>query len=334
MKTLIIAEAGVNHNGSLKRALDMVEVAAKMGADVIKFQTFIPEQLVTQTAPMANYQQKNVSEEASQYAMLKKLSLSFEDFRQIKLRCSQVGIEFISTPFDLQSADFLYSLGMTCWKIPSGEITNLPYLRKIASFGGRIIMSTGMCTLEEVKSAVAVMQDATPNISLLHCTTEYPAPFESVNLRAMLNLAQTFGYPVGYSDHTSGIEAAVAAVTLGATIIEKHFTLDKMLPGPDHKASLNPIEFQAMVQAIRNTEKMLGTGEKKPAPAELGNKMVARKSIVASIPIRAGELFTEDNLTAKRPGTGISPMLWDSLLGKTAKYSYAKDEQIYENELE
>lgn len=334
MKTLIIAEAGVNHNGSLERALEMVDVASKMGADIIKFQTFIPEKLVTNSAPMAEYQQKNISDSATQYEMLKKLSLSFDDFRRIWARCNEVGVQFISTPFDIESANFLHSLGMDCWKIPSGEITNLPYLRKIASFGEKIIMSTGMCTMEEVAAAVLLVKSGTSNISLLHCTTEYPAPYESVNLRAMNTLAKTFGYPVGYSDHTAGIEAAVAAVSLGATIIEKHFTLDKTLPGPDHKASLNPKEFEEMVRAIRNTEKMLGNGEKTPALAELGNRAVARKSIVAAKPIQAGEIFSEENLAVKRPGTGLSPMTWDTLLGKTAKESYAKDEQIYAQELE
>ncbi len=334
MKTLIIAEAGVNHNGSLKSALEMVDVAVKMGADIIKFQTFIPEKLVTDTAPMANYQQKNVTDGGSQYQMLKKLSLSFDDFRQIYTHCAEVGIKFISTPFDIESADFLHSLGMDCWKIPSGEITNLPYLRKIASFGEKIIMSTGMCNMNEVEAAVSLVKNSASDISLLHCTTEYPAPFESVNLRAMKTLADAFGYPVGYSDHTAGIEAAVAAVALGATIIEKHFTLDKTLPGPDHKASLEPNEFAQMVSAIRNTEKMLGSGEKSPNAVELGNRAVARKSIVAAKAIKAGEFFCEENLTVKRPGTGLSPMLWDTLLGKRAMKSYAKDEQIYEQELE
>lgn len=326
----IIAEAGVNHNGSLEIAKKMVDAAGEAGADAIKFQTFKAENIVTKNASRADYQVKNTGEDTSQYSMLKKLELSYDDFRELKAYCDASEIEFLSTPFDLESIEFLQELGIRFLKIPSGEITNFPYLRKIGQTGMPVIMSTGMSTLEEVGEAIRVLREYGSNeISLLHCTTEYPAHLDSVNLKAMQTMAEAFNLPVGYSDHTSGIAVSVAAVAMGAVIIEKHFTLDRNMEGPDHKASLEPDELKAMVQSIRDVDMAMGTGEKTPAGSECANADVARKSIVAKTCIKAGELLTEDNITVKRPGTGISPMKWNSVLGKTATCDFKADDLIW-----
>lgn len=325
----IIAEAGVNHNGSLEIAKKMVDAAGEAGADAIKFQTFKAENIVTKNALRAEYQVKNTGEDTSQYSMLKKLELSYDDFRELKAYCDDSGIEFLSTPFDVESIDFLQELGIRFLKIPSGEITNFPYLRKIGQTGMPVIMSTGMSTLEEVGEAIRVLRGYGSNeISLLHCTTEYPAPLDSVNLRAMQAMAEAFNLPVGYSDHTSGIAVSVAAVAMGAVIIEKHFTLDRNMEGPDHKASLEPDELKAMVQSIRDVEMAMGTGEKGLSYSELKNVSVVRKSIVAKRAIRKGMLFSEDNLSVKRPGTGVNPMQWNKVIGLCAKRDYEEDEMI------
>lgn len=331
-KTIIIAEAGVNHNGSLERALEMVEAAAAAGADYVKFQTFKAEELVSARAKKAEYQRKNCGDgDDTQLGMLKALELSHSAFIRIADECRRHGIGFMSTPFDMDSIDFLAGLDMDFWKIPSGEITNLPYLRRIGSLNGRVILSTGMSTVDEAAAAVAILEEAgtdRENIYLLHCTTQYPAPFDSVNLHAMDALRRLGCRGVGYSDHTEGITIPVAAVACGAEIIEKHFTLDRNLPGPDHKASLEPAELHDMVMAIRHTEQALGNGEKVVTDAERPNISVARKSIVAARPIMAGETLTEDNLTCKRPGTGLSPMMWDSVCGTRAVKDFEVDEQI------
>ena len=325
----IIAEAGVNHNGSLEIAKKMVDAVREAGADAIKFQTFKAENIVTKNASRAEYQVKNTGEDTSQYSMLKKLELSYDDFRELKAYCDASGIEFLSTPFDLESIDFLQELGIRFLKIPSGEITNFPYLRKIGQTGMPVIMSTGMSTLEEVGEAIRVLREYGSNeISLLHCTTEYPAPLDSVNLKAMRTMAEAFNLPVGYSDHTSGIAVSVAAVAMGAVIIEKHFTLDRNMEGPDHKASLEPDELKAMVQSIRDVEMAMGTGEKGLSYSELKNVSVVRKSIVAKRAIRKGMLFSEDNLSVKRPGTGVNPMQWNKVIGLCAKRDYEEDEMI------
>ena len=329
--TIIIAEAGVNHNGSVDTALEMIARAAEAGVDYVKFQTFKAESLVTASAPKARYQQENCGSSDSQLAMLKGLELSEADFVRLSDECRRLGVGFMSTPFDLPSIDFLATLGMDYWKIPSGEITNLPYLRRIARAGGSVILSTGMSTLDETAEAVdALTQGGIPrsDIYLLHCTTQYPTPYEAVNLRAMESLASLGCAGVGYSDHTRGITVPVAATALGACIIEKHFTLDRNMPGPDHKASLNPQELTEMVRAIRDTELALGSPEKRVTDTERPNIAVARKSIVASRHIRKGELLSDLNLTAKRPGTGLSPMLWDSVTGTPAMRDFAPDEQI------
>lgn len=327
--TLIIAEAGVNHNGSLELAKKLVNAAYESGADIVKFQTAKLSSLVTKTAPTAEYQQENMGQELSQAEMLKKLLLSFDDFRELSQYCKSVGIQFLSTPFDLESIDFLEEIGCPFWKIPSGEITNLPYLERLARTEKPIIMSTGMCTLEEVSDAVDILkQNHAGKIILLHCTTQYPAPYPEVNLNAMQTLQKEFGFEVGYSDHTKGIEVPVAAVAMGATVIEKHFTLDRNMEGPDHKASLEPDELAAMVRAIRNIELAVGTGEKKPSESEKKNMVIARKSIIASRNIKKGEIFTENNLTTKRPGNGISPMKWYEILGTRASRDFNEDEMI------
>ncbi len=331
MAIKIIAEAGVNHNGNLELARQMVAAAAEAGADYIKFQTFIPEKLVSASAQKADYQKQNTGEQESQLDMLRRLALPQEDFWELKECCRQQGIGFLSTPFDLDSIAFLKTLGMDFWKLPSGEITNLPYLVKIAGTGRPIVMSTGMCELEEVRQAISCLEShGAGQITLLHCNTEYPTPMEDVNLKAMLTLAEAFHLPVGYSDHTRGIEIPVAAAAMGATVIEKHFTLDRKLEGPDHKASLEPQELKGMVSFIRNVEMAMGTGEKRPSESERKNIKVARKSIVAKRPIKKGETFSEENLTVKRPGTGISPMRWFEFLGKEAERDYAEDEMIGE----
>ncbi len=328
MSVYIIAEAGVNHNGSFALACKLVDAAKEAGADCIKFQTFKAKNLVSRTAKKAEYQKKTTGD-SSQQGMLKKLELSFNEFLQLKKYCEQVGICFLSTPFDFDSIDFLNSINMPFWKLPSGEVTNLPYLLALAKTGKPVVMSTGMCNMEEIQEAIRVLKtNGTKDIKLLHCNTEYPTPFEDVNLKAMQTIRDKFQLEVGYSDHTKGIEVPIAAVALGAIIIEKHFTLDRNMEGPDHKASLEPDELAAMVNAIRNIERSLGTGIKEPSLSEKKNIVVARKSIVAKTIIKAGEVFTEDNITVKRPGTGISPMKWFEVLGTKAVRDFDEDELI------
>lgn len=330
-KVIIIAEAGVNHNGSLEMARKMVYAAKEAGADYVKFQTAVPELVISVFAPKAEYQKETTGAEESQLDMCRAIHLPLSDYAGLKALCDEVGIGFMSTPFDLVSIDCLAELSMDFWKIPSGEITNLPYLRKIARHGGKVIMSTGMSELPEVEAAVHVLEaNGTPRSSvwLLHCTTQYPAPYSSVNLRAMDELKSLGCAGVGYSDHTVGTEVAVAAVARGARIVEKHFTLDRNLPGPDHKASLEPSELAELVSDIRHTEAALGSGVKTVADAEAPNIVVARKSIVAAVPIAAGEELTEDNITVKRPGNGISPMMWDYVLGHRAPRAFVADEPI------
>jgi N,N'-diacetyllegionaminate synthase len=331
MSTLIIAEAGVNHNGELAMARRLVELAAQAGADVVKFQTFRADRLASPQAPMADYQRRNLGAADSQLEMLRRLELSPQMHQELHAHAGRCGIEFLSTGFDCDSVDFLMRLGVSRLKIPSGEITNLPYLRHVGRQGKPIVLSTGMATLAEVEAALSVLETAgtaREHITVLHCTTEYPAPMADVNLRAMNTIRETFDVAVGYSDHTSGIEVAVAAVALGATIIEKHFTLDRSLPGPDHAASLEPQELAALVRAVRNIEQALGDGIKRPAPSELGNRAVARQSLVAARAIRAGETFSAANVTVKRPGGGLSPMRWDEVLGRTARRDFAADEPL------
>ena len=328
MSVMIIAEAGVNHNGSYDLACKLVDAAKEAGADIIKFQTFKAKNLVTDDAPKADYQ-KETTGDASQQSMLEKLELSYEDFIRLKAYCDHVGITFLSTPFDMESVGFLDELGIPFWKIPSGEITNYPYLVALAKTGRPIVMSTGMCDMKEIRDAVDVLKEnGATDIKLLHCNTEYPTPMEDVNLRAMDTMREAFGCEVGYSDHTRGIEVPIAAVAMGAAIIEKHFTLDRNMEGPDHKASLEPQELNAMVSAIRNIEQALGSGEKKPSPSELKNREVARKSIVAKKDIREGEIFTEENLTTKRPGDGLSPMRWNEIIGALAKNTYYEGDML------
>ena len=327
----IIAEAGVNHNGNMETAFELIDVAKESGVDAVKFQTFIPEKTVSKLADKASYQKETTDKNESQLEMIKKLALSFEDHKKLLEYCKNKNIKFLSSPFDLDSIDFLNKLGLDTFKIPSGEIINLPYLRKIGSFNKKLIMSTGMTNLKEVESAINVLINSgtkKENITILHCTTNYPCPYEEVNLKAMLTLKEAFKLPVGYSDHTLGIEVPVAAVVMGATVIEKHFTLDKKMEGPDHKASLEPDELKAMVKAIRNIEKSLGDGIKKPNRSEIDIMKVARKSIVAFKDIKKDEIFSEVNITIKRPGTGISPMRWDEVIGKKAMRVFKEDEII------
>lgn len=329
MSTFIIAEAGINHNGSLELAKKMVDAAKDSGADCIKFQTFIAENLVSKMAVKAEYQKKQMDSNESQYAMLKRLELPFKSFTELKQYCDEKEIEFLSTAFDLESINFLIELDQQRWKIPSGEITNLPYLIKTAKTCKPIILSTGMSTLEEVKSALNVLkQNGAKEIALLHCTTEYPTPFQDVNLNAMITLNNLLSCPIGFSDHTVGTEISIAAVAMGATIIEKHFTLDKEMEGPDHKASIEPEELKRMIRSIRNVELAMGDGIKKPSESELKNITIARKSITASCNIKKNEIFTEENITIKRPGNGTSPMLWFEILGQKAKKDYMEDELI------
>ena len=328
-RTLILAEAGVNHNGSLKIAKQLALTAKQCGADIVKFQTAKLNSLVSKYAVMAEYQKKNIGREMSQQEMLKKLLLTYDEFRELSAYCDEIGIRFLSTPFDLDSIDFLEELGCCMWKIPSGEITNLPYLERIAGTHKKVILSTGMSTLDEVREAVSVLeQNGTGEITILHCTTQYPAPFNEVNLKAMLTLRSEFHKEIGYSDHTRGIEIPIAAVALGAAVIEKHFTLDRGLEGPDHKASLEPDELCTMIQLIRNVEKAMGTGEKIYTESEIANKAIARKSIIAACDINKGELLTKANLTTKRPGTGISPMDWYRVLGTRAIRDFQEDTLI------
>lgn len=328
-KTIIIAEAGVNHNGSLELAKKLVDKAVYANADIIKFQTFRAEDLTTKNAQKAEYQKKNLRGDNTQYKMLKNLELNREEFVEIKKHCHIRGIEFLSTAFDFKSIELLYELGMNRWKIPSGEITNLPYLIKIAKLNKPIILSTGMSTMDEVRIAIDILKEnGSGEIKLLHCNTEYPTPYKDVNLLAMKTLEREFKCDVGYSDHTLGIEVSVAAVAMGARIIEKHFTLDKNMEGPDHKASLEIEELKSLVLAIRNVEIAMGDGIKIPSDSERENIKVARKSIVANTSIKKGEIFTENNLTTKRPGTGISPYMWFDVMGKEAKKDFQEDELI------
>lgn len=327
-RVLIIAEAGVNHNGSLETAKELVRTAKACGADIVKFQTAKLDSLVSKFAQMADYQKKNTGKEESQKEMLSKLLLSYDDFTELAGYCKEIGILFLSTPFDIDSIHFLNDM-QDIWKVPSGEITNYPYLVEIAKTGKQIILSTGMCDMAEIHAAVDVLkQNGAKDITILHCTTEYPAPLDEVNLRVMQTLKDEFGCPVGYSDHTKGIEVSLAAAALGAEVIEKHFTLDKNMPGPDHKASLEPDELKALVDGIRHIEAALGSKEKHPSASEIKNRAVARKSIVAARDIAAGEVFTADNLTTKRPGSGISPMQWNDVIGQTAKRDFMEDELI------
>ena len=331
--TLIIAEAGVNHNGSIELAKKLVEKAKEAGVDYIKFQTFKASKLVTKAAKQAEYQQKNIGKEGdSQYQMLKKLELSAEEHEILIDYCKELGIKFFSTAFDFDSIEYLHSLNLGLWKIPSGEVTNYPFLKRIAAYNEPTILSTGMCDMEDVRAVVEALYKnglSKENLILLHCNTEYPTPFEDVNLKAMDALRKEFGVEVGYSDHTKGVEVPIAAVALGATVIEKHFTLDRNMEGPDHKASLEPDELKAMVSAIRNIEKAVGgDGTKHVSESERKNIAIARKSIVASCDIKVGEIFTEQNLTVKRPGNGISPTRWEEVVGTKAKRDFSEDDLI------
>ena len=329
--TLVIAEAGVNHGGDMQLAFKLIEAAARSGADIVKFQTFQANALVTKKAAKADYQKVTTGEAESQRDMLKKLELTIDQHYQLIACCEANGIEFLSTAFDDRSIDLLSSLNLNRWKIPSGEITNLPYLRKIGSLKNNLILSTGMANLGEIEAALNVLLKAsTPRskICILHCTTEYPAPIDEVNLRALNTLSQAFGVNVGYSDHTEGISVPIAAVAMGAEVIEKHLTLDRTMEGPDHKASLEPTQFGEMVQGIRDIERALGDGIKSPTASELVNISIVRKSLVASKSIRCGEYFTADNITVKRPGTGISPMEWDSWIGRKATRNFSEDDLI------
>ena len=330
-KVFIIAELGVNHNGSIETAKKMIDAAVDSGADAVKFQTFIAEKGLSKSAPKADYQKNATSAEESQLEMCKKFELDLDAHRQLLAYCQKKDITFLSTPFDLESVDLLNNLGLETFKIPSGEIVNLPYLRKIGSLKKRVILSTGMADLKEIKTAVAILGESGTNkekITILHCTTEYPTPIEDVNLLAMLAIRDALEVNVGYSDHTLGIEVPIAAASLGAVVIEKHFTLDRDMPGPDHQASLKPDELKAMVKAIRNIEKALGDGVKKPSNSEVKNIAIARKSIVASKAIKKGDIFSEENITAKRPASGISPMEWDQVVGQVAVRDFKEDEFI------
>lgn len=328
MGVYIIAEAGVNHNGSFEIACKLADAAKMAGADCIKFQTFKSEGLASRNAQKAEYQ-KGATGEGSQADMLKGLELTYDEFTALKKHCDEAGVCFLSTPFDFDSIAFLGSIDMPFWKVPSGEVTDFPYLLALARTGKPVVMSTGMCEMHEIGAAIKVLTDnGTKDIRLLHCNTEYPTPFEDVNLKAMQAMKDAFGYDVGYSDHTKGIEVPIAAAAMGAVIIEKHFTLDRNMEGPDHKASLEPDELAMMVRSIRNIEKAMGTGDKGPSPSEKKNIAVARKSIVAKAPIKAGDVFTERNITVKRPGNGISPMMWEKVLGTEAVRDFEEDEMI------
>ncbi len=335
MKTLIIAEAGVNHNGDFDLAKKLIDKAVEGGADIVKFQTCKAENVISRYADKAEYQKVTTGEADSQLEMVRKLMLTYEEYGELKEYCDEKGIEFLSTAFDLPSVDYLHSIGMRRWKIPSGEITNLPLLIKIAKLHEPIIMSTGMSELSEVEDAIKVLKEnGAQDITILHCTTEYPAPYEDVNLKAMETMKEAFGLPVGYSDHTKGLEIPVAAVAMGACVIEKHFTLDRNMEGPDHKASIEPEELKSMVDQIRHVEMAIGNGEKKVSASEFKNQDIARKSIIAKTTIKKGDVFTEENVTTKRPGSGINPMRWFELLGKTAKHDYEEDYLIEKDELD
>ena len=329
--TTIIAEAGVNHNGDIELAKSLVDVAAEAGANLVKFQTFKASRLATQNSPKAKYQIQATSKDESQFDMLSQLELTDEMHKALIVRCNEKKIGFFSSAFDIESLDYLNTLGLNQFKIPSGEITNLPYLRHIGTFGKPLILSTGMAALYEIEDALKALEEVgmmRKNITVLHCNTEYPTPMVDVNLKAMCTIRDTLGVAVGYSDHTLGTEVAIAAVALGATVIEKHFTLDRNLSGPDHKASLEPKELLSMVRSIRNIQKSLGNGIKQISTSEAKNKSVVRKSLVAAKIIHAGEVFTSENITAKRPGTGISPMLWNEVIGQIANKDFAEDEII------
>ena len=337
---MIIAEAGVNHNGSIDLAKQLIDAASDAGADYVKFQTFIAHQLVTQSAKRAAYQKTNTTDEGgddSQLQMLKKLELSDEQHHELVAYCKQKSIEFLSTAFDLRSLEFIHSLKLGLIKVPSGEITNLPYLKKVGAMNKKVVLSTGMSVMNEVEEAISVLVGAgtaRENISVLHCTTDYPTSMKDVNLNAMLTLKEHFQLPVGYSDHTNGIEVAVAAVAMGATIIEKHFTIDKTLPGPDHKASLEPDELKAMVSAIRNIEDALGVADKKPTESEKKNSLVARKSIHLAHDLIKGHVLVESDLIMKRPGDGISPMRMEDVVGKTILNDLSVDYKLEWEDLE
>jgi len=328
-KTIIIAEAGVNHNGSLEIAKKLIAAAKECGADAVKFQTFKAEKLVSKKAEKAEYQKQTTDAGESQFEMIKKLELDFNAHKELIKYCREKQIQFLSSPFDKDSIDLLDELGLDTLKIPSCEIINLPYLRKIGKFNKKVILSTGMADLGEIEDALDILIESgtdKENITVLHCNTEYPTPFEDVNLKAMLTIKNAFNIKVGYSDHTKGIEVPIAAVALGAEVIEKHFTLDRNMEGPDHKASLEPAELKLMIDSIRNIEKALGNGIKKPSPSENKNKIVVRKSLIAKAYIKKGDIFTEENVGIKRPGNGISPMRWDEVIGKTAKKDFEEDE--------
>ena len=329
--TLVIAEAGVNHNGSLEMAFELIDAASDAGADVVKFQTFKAENLVTQSAAKADYQLGTTDVKETQFEIIKKLELSYDMHLKLISKCKEKGIRFSSTGFDTSSVDVLIELGVDFLKVPSGEITNLPYLRHVGTKGLPIILSTGMCTMQEVANALEILEKAGArkhDITVLHCNTEYPTPMEDVNLRTMISMESELGLKVGYSDHTLGIEVPIAAVAMGATVIEKHYTLDRTMEGPDHAASLEPLELKQMVKGIRNIEKAMGDGVKKPSNSEVKNISIVRKSIVASKEIKLGDEFTSDNLGVKRPGTGISPMQWDEVVGKVASKDFQADELI------
>ena len=330
-RTLVIAEAGVNHNGDIEQAFNLIRAAAESGADIVKFQTFQAKNIATRTAEKASYQKKSSGGCESQLSMLKKLEITSEEHLKLIKYCEECKIEFLSTAFDLDSIDLLSSLGLRYWKIPSGEITNLPYIRKLGSQKGSVILSTGMANIGEIEMALNALTESGKSreeITVLHCTTEYPAPLNEVNLRAIKTIGETFKISVGYSDHTDGIAVPIAAVAMGAIVIEKHLTLDKRMKGPDHLASLEPDQFSMMVQGIRDIEQALGDGIKRPTTSEIANLPIARKSIVASQAIKEGEVFSCKNITTKRPGTGISPMNWDSVIGRKATRPYRPDELI------
>lgn len=325
-KVIIIAEAGVNHNGDINLAKKLIAAAAEAGADYVKFQSFKTEKLVSKHAQKADYQKETTGSDESQFEMIKKLELSEDDHSVLVNYCKEKGIGFLSSPFDVDGIGYLDSLGVDLFKVPSGELTNLPYLRELTKFDRPIVLSTGMANLSEISDALLILKDK--DVTVLHCNTEYPTPMKDVNLNAMLTIREGMGVNVGYSDHTLGIEVPTAAVAMGAQVIEKHFTLDKTMEGPDHRASLDPNELKAMVTAIRNIEVALGNGEKVPTESEKKNMPIARKSIVALTEIKAGDKFTAENITIKRPGTGISPMMWDDVLGKVAKKDFTEDELI------
>ncbi len=330
-KVLIIAEAGVNHNGQYELAVKLIDAAKEAGADIVKFQTFVPELLMSKEARKAEYQKATTGEGESQLEMIRKLSLGFEEFKSLKKYCEQKEITFLSTPFDMPSIDFMEELGLDIYKVPSGELTNLPYLRKIGKLNKKVIISTGMATVKEIEDALAVLEKAgtgKKDVTVLHCNTEYPTPFSDVNLNAMKSIGEQFGVAIGYSDHTQGIEVPIAAVALGATVIEKHFTLDRTMEGPDHKASLEPEELKQMVRSIRHIEAAMGTGIKEPSPSEIKNIAIARKSIHLVRKLKAGHILTEEDLIMKRPGDGISPMKLDEIVGRKLKSDLEEDTKL------